>query len=97
MHLQELAPEIVGWVLVKWYIFIFFNLRCNECWIVFCPIPKTPYYSSILTSVFVNEAPRALIAKTKSNQSQGREATLLKNPTFLPCVQVPMGGSMLQP
>ena len=37
-----------------------------------------PYYSPILPLVFVNEAPRALIAKTKSNQSQGREATLLK-------------------
>jgi hypothetical protein len=37
-----------------------------------------PYYSSILPSVFVDEAPRALIAKTKSNQSQGREVTLLK-------------------
>ena len=32
---------------------------------------------------FVNKAPHALIAKTKSNQSQGREATLLKGPTFL--------------
>ena len=37
-----------------------------------------PYNSSILPSVFVNEAPGALMAKTKSNQSQGREATLLK-------------------
>jgi hypothetical protein len=36
------------------------------------------YHSLILPSVFVNEAPRALIIKTKSNQSQGREATLLK-------------------
>ena len=40
----------------------------------FCPIPE----SSVLPSVFVNEAPRALMAKTKSNQSQGWESTLLK-------------------
>jgi hypothetical protein len=37
-----------------------------------------PYHSSILPSGFVNEAPRALIAKTKNNQSQGQEGTLLK-------------------
>ena len=37
-----------------------------------------PYYPSILASGFVNGAPCALVAKTKSNQSQGREATLLK-------------------
>jgi hypothetical protein len=30
-----------------------------------------------LTIGFLNEAPRALIAKTKNNQSQGHEATLL--------------------
>ena len=35
-------------------------------------------YSSVLLSVFVSETPHALIAKTKSNQSQGWEATLLK-------------------
>ena len=37
-----------------------------------------PYYSPILPLDFVNEAPHALIAKTKNNQSQGQEATLLK-------------------
>jgi hypothetical protein len=37
-----------------------------------------PYYSPILLSVFVDEAPRALVAKTKSNPSQGREVTILK-------------------
>ena len=38
-----------------------------------------PYYSSsILPSVFVNGTPHALVAKIKNNQSQGREATLLK-------------------
>ena len=30
-----------------------------------------------LTIGFLNEAPRALIAKTKNNQSQGQVATLL--------------------
>ena len=37
-----------------------------------------PYYSSILSSVFVYEAFCALIAKSKNNLSQRREATLLK-------------------
>ena len=36
------------------------------------------YYSSILSSVFVNEAPPTLIGQTTSNQSQGQEATLSK-------------------
>ena len=36
-----------------------------------------PYYSSILPSVLVYRAHCALIAKTKSNQSQERKATLL--------------------
>ena len=38
-----------------------------------------PHYSSILPSVFVNEASRALIAKTKKQPitRKGREATLL--------------------
>ena len=48
------------------------------CWIVSIPHPQLPYYSSILPSVFVNGAPCALIAKTKSNQSQGQEVTLAK-------------------
>ena len=34
------------------------------------------WYSSILPSVFVNEAPRALIAKTQSDQPEEREAAL---------------------
>ena len=45
--------------------------------------PQMPQYSSILPSVFVNEAPRALIDKTKSNQSQEREANTFRGPTFL--------------
>ena len=36
------------------------------------------YWSFILPWFFVNKAPHALIANTKSNQSQGRGATLLK-------------------
>jgi hypothetical protein len=55
-----------------------------------------PYYSSILLSIFVNEAPRALVAKTKSDQSQGREATIFK--VLYSCLmsRVPMGGSVLE-
>ena len=45
------------------------------CWLVFVPHPQMPEY---LPSVFVNEAPHVPIAKTKSNQSQEREATLLE-------------------
>ena len=40
--------------------------------------PQMPYFSFILPSVIVNEVPCGLIAKTKSNQPQGREVTLLK-------------------
>ena len=40
--------------------------------------PQMPYYSSILPwFFFVKGAPCALRAKTKRNQSQEREATLL--------------------
>ena len=50
-----------------------------------CPIPKClTTYSSILPSVVVDGAPRALISKTKSNQSQEWEATLFRGPIFLP-------------
>ena len=37
-----------------------------------------PYCSSILPSVFVGGVPCALMAKTKLNQSQEREATLVE-------------------
>ena len=40
--------------------------------------PQTPCYSTILPSIFVDGAPRALVAKTKGNQSQERETTLLE-------------------
>ena len=47
------------------------------CWIA-CVPSQNAYHSSILSSVFVNEASHAFVAKTKSNQSQGQEAKLLK-------------------
>jgi hypothetical protein len=40
--------------------------------------PQMPYYSPMLPAVFVDEAPSDLIVETKSNQSKGWEATLLK-------------------
>ena len=47
-----------------------------------------PYNSSILPSVFVNAAPRALVTKTKSNQSQEREAFgHYKKPVFFVMVK----------
>ena len=39
-----------------------------------------------LPSIFVIEVLCALVAKTKSNQSQRREATIFKGPIFLPHV-----------
>ena len=39
---------------------------------------QTPYHSSILPTIFVNGVPRALIFKTKSNQSQGPHLALLE-------------------
>ena len=57
--------------------------------------PQMPYHSSIFPSVFVNGAPRALIAKTISNQSQGWETTLLKV-LHSYILKVPMGGSVLE-
>ena len=65
----------------------------------FCHIPKIPHYSSLLPLVLVNVAPRALIAKTKNNQSQGREPggdDTFRGPTFLPHAYAPMGGSVLE-
>jgi hypothetical protein len=54
--------------------------------------PQMSYHSSILSLESINEGPCALMAtKTKSNLSQGQEATLLKGPTFLPHVHIPMG------
>ena len=44
----------------------------------FSPIPKCLTTQLCYPLVSVNGASRALIAKAKSNQSQGRETTLLK-------------------
>ena len=63
MHLRELvAPEgLSERVLVVSFSHTFSVVlstnAINECWIVFVPIPETPYFSSILPSVFVNGAP----------------------------------------
>ena len=78
MHLQD-APQIFKQVLVKQLshmviVFIYQAMNVGQ----FLSHPQMPYYSSILPSVFVDEAPRVLIAETKSNQSQDREATLLE-------------------
>jgi len=43
-----------------------------------CVLFSNACHSYVLPSVFVDGAPRAFVAKTKSNQSQGPEATLLK-------------------
>ena len=61
------------------------------CWIIFVP-SQMPRYSSILPSVFVNGAPRVLIAKTKSKPRGDN----LKSPTLLPHARVQMGGSVLE-
>ena len=55
-----------------------------------------PYYSPILPSVFVNGAPHALIAKTKKQPIARAGGDTFEAPIFLPHVQVPMGGSMLE-
>ena len=51
-----------------------------------------PYYSSILSSVSVNEAPHALIAKAKKQPITRVGGDTSKGPAFLPHVYVPMGG-----
>jgi len=58
----------------------------------FCPIPKRlTTHLSYHWLLLMKGAPRALIAKRpNNNQSQGREATLLKSPILLPHVEVLM-------
>ena len=56
-----------------------FYLPNNICCEDFVPFPNA-YYSSILPSILQNKTPRALIAKTKSNQPQGWKATLSRVP-----------------
>jgi hypothetical protein len=55
-----------------------------------------PYYSPILPSDFANGAPRALIAKTKKQPITRAGGDAFTSPIFLPHVQVPMGGSVLE-
>jgi hypothetical protein len=56
-----------------------------------------PYYSPILPSVFfVNKAPRALIVKTKEQPTTRIEGDTFKGHVFLPRVEVPIGGSVLE-
>ena len=43
-----------------------------------CPSPNTLLLIYLTIGFFANGAPRALVGETKSNQPQGREATLLK-------------------
>ena len=62
----------------------------------FCPIPKCLTTHLSYHRFLVDGVPCALIAKTKSNQSQEREATLFRGPPFLPHVYVPMGESVLE-
>jgi hypothetical protein len=45
-----------------------------------------PYYPYASPSVFVNGVPPALIAKTKSNQSQERDATLSRSYILALCL-----------
>ena len=49
--------------------------QAMPCSVVFFIKTKMPCHSSSLSSVFVDEAPHVLVAKTKSNQSEGSEAT----------------------
>ena len=61
----------------------------------FRPIPKCLCYSPILPSVFVNDAPRVLVVKTKKQPITRAGGDTFKGPIFLPHVQVPMRGSVL--
>ena len=58
-----------------------FYLPSDTCWIVSVPSPNVALlliYLTIGYFLLVHEAPRALVAKTKRNQSQEREASLLE-------------------
>ena len=77
-------------------MFMVFIYLAMTCWIVFVPSPNA-LLLSFLPSVFVNGAPCALIAKTKSNQSQGREGNTFKGSIFLPMSRYRWeGGSVLE-
>ena len=79
MRLQEFALEVSsGLKLSNFHIYPLFYLPSNDMLDTFKKQGQMPYYSPTLPSVLIDEAPCALIAKTKSNKSQGLEATLLK-------------------
>ena len=68
-------------------MFICFIYEVMKCWVVFFwSHPQMPYYSPILSSVFVNEAPRALITKTKKQSIMRAGGDTFKTPIFLPHV-----------
>jgi hypothetical protein len=48
--------------------------------------PQMPYYSPILPSVFVDEAPHALIAKTKKQPITRVGGDTFEGPIFMPHV-----------
>jgi hypothetical protein len=65
-----------------------FYLPSNECWIVLVPSPSALLLVYLLPSVFVNEAPSALVAKTKKQPITGAEGGTVKGPSFLPHLEV---------
>ena len=59
------------------HVHCFFIYRAMTCWIIFVPSPNVLPLIYIIISFFCLLI-KLLIAKTKSNKSQGLEATLLK-------------------
>ena len=57
---------------------MFIILSTKQWHVGFLSHPKMPHYSPILAIVFVNGAPRVLIAKIERNKSQERQGTLSK-------------------
>jgi hypothetical protein len=68
-------------------MFIVFSTN-NECWVVFVPSPNALLLTYLnYHRFFVNEAPRALIAKTKKQPITRAGVDTLKSPSiFLPHV-----------
>ena len=54
------------------------------------------YFHLSYHRVFVSEAPRALITKTKNNQPQGQEATLLRSYILASCLGIDGMGQCLK-
>ena len=68
----------------------------NDMLDCFCPISKCLITHLSNCPFFVNEALCALIAKTKSNQSQGQEATPLKALHSCLMSKYRLGGSIVE-